>query len=140
MYDNILLPTDGSKGAERGAEHAIDLAQRYDATVHVLYVVDERIHGGTPALSSDEVFLEEIEHRGEDILNEVSADVEREGLHAETRCVRGVPHEAILDYADQNDVDLIVMGKHGLSAHGRPHIGSSTERVVRLSDVPVLPV
>jgi nucleotide-binding universal stress UspA family protein len=140
MYQSILVPTDGSKGAKRGVEHAIELAGEHDATVHALFVLDERIHGGTPALSSDEVFLEEMEHQGEDVLDELRSDVEGAGLQAVTHCVRGVPYEKILDYATENDVDLIVMGKHGLSEHGSPHIGSSTERVVRLADVPVLPV
>lgn len=140
MYEHILVPTDGSKGAKRGAEHAIDLAGKYDATVHVLFVLDERIHGGTPALSSDEVFFEELEREGKEILDEISSDVEREGLTAVTQCVRGIPYEEILDYTEEYDVDLVVMGKHGRSEHGRPHIGSSTERVVRLADAPVLPV
>lgn len=140
MYRNILVPTDGSKGARRGAEHAMDLAEKYDATLHTLFVVDERIYGETPALSSDELFMESVEQRGQSAMDDLCAEAERRGLRTECQCVRGLPHEAILDYAKEHDVDIIVMGKHGVTAHGRPHIGSSTERVVRLADVPVLPV
>jgi len=43
MYDNVLLPTDGSVGVDRAIDHAIDAADRYDATLHVLYVVDSDV-------------------------------------------------------------------------------------------------
>ena len=140
MYENILVPTDGSKGAKRGAEHAIDLAKRYDATVHVLYVLDERIHGGTPALSSDEVFFEKLEDDGRDVLAKISSEVEYAGLDATTSCVRGVPYEKILEYADENDVDLIAMGTSGRSGLDRYLLGSTTAKTVRRSEIPVLSV
>lgn len=52
----------------------------------------------------------------------------------------GVPSEEILDYADANGVDLIVMGTHGRTGLPRLLLGSTTERVVRLFDAPVLTV
>jgi len=45
MYDSILLPTDASAGMDRAIEHAIDAAAQYDATLHVLYVVDTDAYG-----------------------------------------------------------------------------------------------
>jgi nucleotide-binding universal stress UspA family protein len=140
MYEDVLIPTDGSEGAKRGVEYAIDIASKYGATVHTLYVVDERIYGGTPALSSDELFLEELENRGDEALDEVEAKAKEFDLEVARACKRGVPHEVILEYTDEHDIDLIVMGRHGQAEHGHPHIGSCTDRVVRLADVPVLPV
>jgi nucleotide-binding universal stress UspA family protein len=140
MYEDVLIPTDGSEGAKRGVEYAIDIASKYDARVHTLYVVDERIYGGTPALSSDELFLEELEKRGDEALDEVESLARERDLEVTKVCKRGIPHEVILEYADEHDIDLIVMGRHGRGEHGHPHIGSSTDRVVRLAEVPVLPV
>ncbi|WP_101294260.1 universal stress protein [Halegenticoccus soli] len=140
MYANVLIPIDGSEGARRGVEHALALGERYGARIHALYVVDESVYGGTAALSSEELSLERIERRGEELLEEIERRAADRGLEANCACVRGTPHRAILSYAADNEVDLIVMGKHGRSAHGPPHLGSTTDRVLRLADVPVLPV
>ena len=140
MFENILIPTDGSEGARRGAEHGLDIARKYGATVHVLYVVDERIHGPTPALSSDELAFEQWEKEGEEAMARIVDEVDDLDLDAVTECVRGHPYEAILKYAEGNDIDLIVMGLHGRGGVKRPHIGSTTEMVIRESEVPVLPV
>lgn len=140
MYERILIPTDGSRGAKRGAKHALDIAKRYGATVHVLFVVDERVVGATPALSSNEFFIEQCEEAGNQALKEIAAEAEAMGLETVEKCVRNRPSDAILEYAEDEDIDLIVMGIHGTSERRRPHIGSVTDSVVRTAPVPVLPV
>jgi nucleotide-binding universal stress UspA family protein len=139
MYRRVLIPTDGSIGAERGVEAGLDIAGKYDAAVHALFVVDERIHGETPGLSDVELRFEQIETQGEEFLEDVRSRAEARGLAVETTVRRGMPYEVITAYAKDNDVDLIVMGRHGASAHPTPHIGSCTDRVLRTSPVPVLP-
>lgn len=139
MFKEILIPTDGSEGARRSIEHALDLGEKYGARIHTLYVVDETVYA-TPALSGDELFLEELEKDGEAACEEVVSAGSERGLDVVSECVRGNPHQEIVDYADDNDIDLIVMGKHGASDHRHHHIGSCTDRVVRLANVPVLPV
>lgn len=139
MYRNVLVPTDGSEGASRGLDHALELAAAVDATVHLLFVVDERrFH--TPAFGSDELAVEAVEERGLDVLEEAEGRCASAGVPAVTVCRRGYPHREILDYVEQNDVDAVVMGRHGTAAHGYPHLGSSTERVIREGRVPVIPV
>ena len=138
MVNSILVPTDGSKGAERGVEHALELAEKEGARLHTLFVVDERIYGQTPALSSDELFLEDIQTRGDKLLEQIVRKAERRGIETTAECVRGVPHEEILKCSQQNDIDLIVMGQHGLSKSRSPHPGGSTDRVTRLGTVPVI--
>ncbi|MFC6989766.1 universal stress protein [Haloplanus sp. GCM10025708] len=140
MYDEILIPTDGSEGAERGVEHGLDIAEKYDADVHTLYVVDETTYGETPALSSEELYLEQIRESGRDVVDDVVDRAEDRSLDATGVVERGDPYERITDYADDRDVDLIVMGVHGTGAHGQPHIGPVTDRVLRTTDVPVFPV
>ncbi|WP_372912290.1 universal stress protein [Salinigranum sp.] len=139
MYRTVLIPTDGSTGAERGVTAGIDIAKQYGATVHALYVVDERIYGQTPALSDVELRFEQLETEGEGYLDAVVERGSEAGLDVRTSVQRGMPHEIITAYADEHDVDLIVMGLHGASAHPAPHIGSCTDRVLRTASVPVLP-
>ncbi len=138
MYERILLPTDGSETTEHALEHAIDLADRYDAELHVLYVVDATIVADDVDTGA---IVEEFETAGERIVDDVAeqaraADVES----VTTAVVRGTPHREILAYADAHDVDLLVVGTHGRAGIERFLLGSVTEKVVRLSEVPVLVV
>lgn len=140
MYRNVLIPVDGSTPAGRGLDHGLDLAAATDAAVHVLYVVDEAVHGRTPALSGYEAFLEKVEGEGQRIVDAAVERAEDRGLDARGAVRRGRPHESILDYAEKNDVDVVVMGKHGQGGAEPPHLGSVTNRVIRRADVPVVPV
>ena len=143
MYSNILVPTDGSDHAERGVEHGIDLAAEHDATLHVLFVVDEKVYGSTPALSSYEVALEQLAEDAEDLIGDIVEEAVEHDLETTAVVRRGVPHEEILAYTAANEVDAIVMGKRGAAGEpeeGAHHLGSVTDRVLRGSDVPVTPV
>jgi len=137
MYDRILVPTDGSDGTRAAVEHAIDLATTYDAALHVVYVVDTDV--GLDA--SIPGTLDALEEAGEDAVDEVIRQAEAAGVDAvEGVVARGTPHEAVLEYADEHDVDLVVMGTHGRTGLDRYLLGSVTEKIVRLSDAPVLTV
>lgn len=140
MYDTILIPTDGSEGAGRGVDHGLNIADKYDATVHVLYVIDTRIYGESTDVSTEAQELAAVRDIGEEALQLVVDQAEKLGLKTVTAIDRGVPYEAIVDYAETHAVDLVVMGIHGRSAVKRPHIGSVTDRVIRTTTIPVLPV
>lgn len=140
MYENVLVATDGSDHAERGVDHALDLAAKYGATLHVVYVVDERRHGETPAMSSYEAALEKVEEEGEEIAEDVVEDANELDLPVTVSVLRGAPHEEILRYVEGHDIDIVVMGKRGAAGVERPHIGSVTDRVIRESQTPVMPV
>jgi nucleotide-binding universal stress UspA family protein len=141
VYDTILVPTDGSEGAERAVSHALDVAAQYGATVHVLYVADTRA-----ALEFDEagvdgqMVVDALVNAGERAVERVAADARAAGVAVETAVERGGPVETILDYAERVDADLLVMGTHGRSGLDRVLLGSVTESVVRRSDRPVLTV
>jgi nucleotide-binding universal stress UspA family protein len=133
MFDELLVPTDGSDCAAAAVGHALDIASHYDATVHVLSVLDSRT-------------LENAQHQVEDgsraeaVVDEVTTDVEAADLGVERAVRTGVPHRVILEYADEADIDLLVMGTHGRTGVERYLLGSVTEKVLRRSDVPVLTV
>jgi nucleotide-binding universal stress UspA family protein len=137
MYDTIVVPTDGSEHATTAAGHAAAFARRFDATAHVLAVVDvQGAAGPFDAGGVTETFVETLEARAdEDIAATVGAmDDDR----VTTARVRGHPSETILEYAQSHDADLLAMGTHGRTGVDRYVAGSVTERVLRRSEAPVL--
>jgi len=85
------------------------------------------------------VVLDALEAAGKRALDAVIEDAETAGVSGiESAVVSEAPHRAITEYADDRDVDCIVMGTHGRTGIDRYLLGSVTERVVRLADAPVL--
>jgi nucleotide-binding universal stress UspA family protein len=137
MFDDVLVPTDGSDCANAAIRYAEDLAVRYDATVHVLSVVDSRVLENAPHY---EAVREEHVELVEDVAEDVVEDLADTGCDVEHAVRTAVPHAAILRYVRDQDVDLIAMGTHGRTGVERYLLGSVAEKVVRLADVPVLTV
>jgi len=138
VYTDILVPTDGSTASTTAVEHAIDLASHYDATLHVLYVVD--VTGYSALEVGADVVANALEEEGEDAVGDVIGSAEAMEIDTRSMIQHGTPHRAITDYATAEAVDLVVMGTHGRTGVGRFLLGSVTERVVRTSPVPVLTV
>ncbi|AQL42682.1 universal stress protein UspA [Halorientalis sp. IM1011] len=140
MYQDILLPTDGSEGVAAAADHAGTVAERFDATVHVLSVADSRNRFESPSSGiSTEVWDEAERERAEAAVDDAVA-VLPDGVPVETHVEAGVPKTAILDAIDDVGVDLVVMGTHGRTGIDHYLIGSVAEKVVRKSPVPVMTV
>jgi len=140
MYADILVPTDGSDGTETVLEHALAIAAAHGGTLHGLYVVDRRRYTAAPEGSTQAV-LDSLEAEGAAALEELEAAAADAGVESVTAQRDGVPHREILDYATERGVDLVVMGTHGRTGPDRlANLGSTTERVVKNGDVPVLVV
>ena len=140
MYDRILLPTDAGTGAERATDHAIELADAHDADLYALYVVDSDVYAsyaGDEYVHELEGLESALEQEGEEALEAVTERAGEAGLEVTTAVRHGGPHEVIIAYADEADVDLVVMGSKDRPGEYRRLLGSVTERVVRLSSRPV---
>ncbi len=137
MYDRILLPTDGSEAGNRAVEQAVGLAAETGATLHVLFVVEDIPYAPEMMDDTVEAQLREI---GEAAIEEIQAKADEAGVEVVEALEEGAPHDGILQYADDEGIDVIVMGTHGRSGLDRYLLGSVTERVVRTADVPVLTV
>lgn len=147
MYKKILLPTDGSKYAEKAGEHAIWIADKIISEIIVLNVIDIS-------------YLESI--RQDDLLKELEKSMEKEGNDAvrkfaenlearqcdgfcknvmlTTEIKEGKPAEMILKVIKDMDIDLVVIGASGKGSFNKFIFGSVTEKVVRSAKCSVLVV
>ncbi|MBN2797452.1 MAG: universal stress protein [Clostridia bacterium] len=132
----ILLPVDGSE-SDKAYEMAKSLAKVYGSTVYILHV-DEPI---TPIYWANETLTIETPsmphtENGEAIVNDVA--MQFEGISHEKLCRFGDASSVIIEVSEEEDVDLIIMCTHGMSAIKRFLLGSVTNKVVHHATKPVL--
>ena len=147
MYDRILIPTDGSTVAEAAVGHALDIADKYDAEVHALYVANtDAIAYSLGVDQIDQIKdgnfegMDDLHSEADRATGSVAEQGQARGLDVKEYHAGGKPHRVIADYAADNGIDLIVMGSHGRAGVRRALLGSVTERTLRSTDVPVLVV
>ena len=138
MYESILFATDRSEHANRVEEHAFDIAQTRDATLHVLSAVDDRAF---LVLDDDRVeeVRQELEEEALTAIDNAVTNAQEQGIEATGDVDIGHPAECIVDYVENNDIDLVVMGTSG-DSYERNVVGSVSQRVVETAPVPVLTV
>ena len=141
-YDRILVPTDGSDGVERAIDHAAEVATVHDAEIHGLYVLSTDAYAGLAMESSwesvDQLLREDAEAAVMRV-REVATDRNLD-LDVETAVVEGKPSRQIVEYAESEECDLVVMGTHGRGGIDRLLLGGVAESVIRASSVPVTTV
>ncbi len=131
--NRILFPTDGSPCAEQARQHAVHLANQFDAELHVCRVEEREAE-----------LSDVIEVCDDDVLADLhvpaNETVEEKSRMREQRVVHRSAAEGILSYASEHDVDLIVLGTHGRRGVRRLLLGSVAEEVVRRASCPVFTV
>ncbi len=137
MYDDVLLPTDGSDAADAAVPHAIELADRYGARLHVLYVADTTEYS---TVTFENEVVDPLEQEGRGVVDEVVETASAHNVETVGSVLKGGAYKTILQYVDDEGIDVVVMGTHGRRGLDRALLGSVTERIVRTSDVPVLTV
>ncbi|MBV0925879.1 universal stress protein [Halomicroarcula limicola] len=132
-YDRLLVPTDGSAVAEAASETAIEFARQFDAALHVIHVLESE---EVPADGDDDAARER-DSRSEEATTTIAGMARDAGVETRTASLdeRESVHDTSLGYADELDIDCIVMGTHGRTGLDRYLLGSVTERVTRLTDV-----
>ncbi|WP_458190215.1 universal stress protein [Haladaptatus sp. NG-WS-4] len=136
-YENVLVPTDGSKAAKRAVEQAVELVKETGGTVHALYVMDMGDADFVATPSDIKETRRRLEKKGQTFVDKVKERAEADGVECITVVKSGIPENEIIEYVHENDVDLVVMGRRGRSDPDKPLIGSTTKRVLGLSDIPV---
>lgn len=142
MLKHILLATDGSAASDHAAEMAVDLARNMGAKLTVLYAVDPY-----PYLAVGEMSTEGLQH----YMSAAQQDAAAAHSKVAALCKQGsavtlIPvtveeravASAIVEYANGQDVDLIVVGSHGRSGIARLLLGSIATKVLAESTLPVL--
>jgi nucleotide-binding universal stress UspA family protein len=138
IFKNILIATDGSQYSLAAVQKGIDLARFYGAKVYALYVIDTRALAGSAGLPEPANMYQLLEQEGKNAVDQVKKAAE--GLSVETFVLQGHPSATIVRFANENGIDLIVMGKLGKSGIEELLLGSVADKVIRLASCPVLVV
>lgn len=143
-YDNILAPIDFSDHSKAALRLSKEVASQHGATQHLLFVAEKRVlptfsDTGIPGVGVVEMDPEIVANAGE-ALDELSASVGGPEVTTAHHVEEGDVAQAIIDFADAHEADLIVMATRGLTGIDRFVLGSNTERVVRTAPCPVLTV
>ena len=139
MYKKILVPTDGSEFAKKAQKHALFLASVSGAEIIAVSVTENNFVNGLPL--DDEVYqLNQIlKERSEENLKEFDK-LNKEDIKIAHVVREGSPARVILEVAEEEDVDLIVMGSSGKSGFDRFIMGSVADKVVNSAKCAVLVV
>jgi nucleotide-binding universal stress UspA family protein len=140
FYRNILIATDGSKNSLKAISYGIEIAKLSGATVHGLYVVDMTSFSSLPMDAGWETMYDTLKEEGEKAISEVKECGEASGVEVRGVLLEGHPSNEIINFAENNDIDLIVVGTLGKTGLDRFLMGSVAENVVRNSKVPVMVV
>lgn len=140
---HILVPTDFSKFSRAALNYAMAFAEKFDAELHLLHVVQnlalmipDTVNVVPPVGPSMEQFIIAVQNALDRLIQENQLD--RFPVHKEVR--EGTPFYEIIQYAKQQEMDLIVMGTHGHSGLAHVLLGSVAEKVVRKAPCPVLTI
>ena len=140
MFKKILFPLDLTENIYRVLPYVIEMADKFGAEIHCVYSLYVTAYYGSMGMGGTYVGEFEI-----NAFNEVKARMDKfvsesfEGRNVQTSILNGRPGNKIVDYANENDIDLIIMG-HSTTGIERAMIGSVAAHVVKYSPSPVLVV
>lgn len=138
---NILCPVDYSVYSEMALKYAIEFAEKYQAKLYLMHVLDIRVYDITdPDLYDVNIVDEEtLVKLRERLLRCVKEDT-RGKIAVEALIIQGVPFAEIIKTSKEYKIDLIVIGTHGRTGISHAIMGSVAEKVVRKAPCPVLTI
>lgn len=134
----VLVPVDFSDASEAAILHAKEMALTYGAEIDLLHVVNEGAYPLVYGIELDYAPTDVVARAEKRLGKMAEADIGYEHIRVEATV--GHPPTRILEYAEENDIDLLVLATHGRTGLGRFLIGSVAERVIRQSPKPVFVV
>lgn len=145
MFHSILVPVDGSEGAKKALEVACQLADRADATLHILHVPEALSHETTLVWGIGAIAIEasrqELEDVGRQVVDKAAESARNLGvIKIETVIGQGDPARTIVSEARRRGVEAIVMGSRGLSDLRGLVVGSVSHKVSHVADCSVITV
>ena len=138
MYKRVLLPLDGSAIAEQALPHAVAQAEHFRAELILLRVLEPFPHVRGLSHADLARIREQTQEWASEYLDGIAEIPRQRGVAIQKASIEGPANTAILQYAEANQVDLIVLCTRGRSGVSRWLMGSVADRVVRGANVPVL--
>ena len=145
MYQNILVPVDGSATANLGLDEAVKLARLTSGRIRLVHVIDELSMmvglewGAAMPLNA----LQQLRDGGQAILEAATSRVRKQGVEVDTVLIDNLSSrvaDQVLRQAAEWPAELIVLGTHGRRGLPRLLMGSDAEQIIRLATMPVLMV
>jgi len=140
LYKKIFIATDGSEQNKKAVQHALEFAKMCGAKLYAGYVVDTAAFASIPMDAGWEMMYELLQKEANEITASVGEIAQKEGIPFEAVILEGHPGTEIVDFADKQGMDLIIMGTLGKRGLDHFLLGSVAENVIRNSRVPVLVV
>lgn len=143
MFQNILIPTDGSKFSEKVVKDGVALAKTFKAKITGVHVVENVVVYSADDLTFDAEMLKRMEETnrkaGQRYLRRLENAAQTEGVPFERVLIeRSAPWEGIIEAAEKHHCELIVMAAHGRAGIKGLLLGSQTNKVLTHSKIPVL--
>ncbi|MFT4923192.1 MAG: nucleotide-binding universal stress UspA family protein [Haloarculaceae archaeon] len=138
MADRVLVPVDESEQAEEACQLVFE--EFPEATIVLLHVINPSKASFSPETSLpsySEEWYEQEKDRAREQFESIEQDAQEHGIEAESAIEVGKPSRTVVEFAEENDIDHIVMGSHGRQGVSRILLGSVAETVVRRSSLPV---
>ncbi|MET0389197.1 MAG: universal stress protein [Polyangiales bacterium] len=141
----IVCPMDFSNCAQQALNYALDLAKQFQAEISIVHAYEDPAAYVTPMPMSGYVgpgaeLLLELRKQLEVRLEQCKVEAQQAGVQVRTELLEGAPYRVVLDWAKEWGANLIVIGTHGHTGLAHALLGSVTERVVRMSECPVLTI
>ena len=140
VFSNILVAIDGSKAGEQAFVCAVEVAALYSAKLHVVYVIETGLFSSLPADNTVEIMYSALEKEGEEVLAKARTLAKERGVPLATSIQQGHAGNEIVNLAEQQKADLIVVGSHGKSKADRLLLGSISNYVVTHGTITTLVV
>lgn len=140
MFRTILVAVDGSDSARAAFRKAVGEAQVWQADLKTIYVIETGLFTSIPLDNTLEVLYNLLVREGQEIIEECDSIATEEGVQHSGFIRQGHVGSEILDLADEQNADLIIVGSHGKSDVDRLLLGSVSEHVVRHSTITTMVV
>ncbi|MCK9579706.1 MAG: universal stress protein [Methanoregula sp.] len=140
MFANILVAIDGSEAGQRAFDRALDIARAGNASLHAVYVVETGLFSSLPADNTVEIMYNVLQKEGESALARAKEQAGTAGITLTTHLKFGHAGSEVINLAEKNKADLVVVGSHGKSQTDRLLIGSVSNFVVTHSKVSTMVV
>ena len=128
LFERIMIPTDGSKFADRSEDVAMEIAKKFNSTVIAVHIIDEKL-----------IYpFEVLEDEGKSILKKVRDKAEKEDLAIEDVLIVGSPIHDMAKIVKKTKSDLVVIGTHGKTGLEKLILGSVAENALKTVQVPLL--